>query len=64
MKSTVAPSYAGYDVTSTVWTRTRDVARAQELLAETEWPEGFSTRVAFIRSGACVGACMRLLLSL
>ncbi|MFN8591878.1 MAG: ABC transporter substrate-binding protein [Thermomicrobiales bacterium] len=42
MKSTVAPSYAGYDVTSTVWNRARDVDKAKELLAGTEWASGFS----------------------
>ena len=47
MKSTVAPSYAGYDVTSTVWTRTQDVAKAKELLAGTEWPDGFSTTLHY-----------------
>jgi peptide/nickel transport system substrate-binding protein len=47
MKSTVAPSYAGYDVTSTVWNRTQDTARAQELLSETEWPDGFTTTLHY-----------------
>jgi peptide/nickel transport system substrate-binding protein len=47
MTSTVAPSYAGYDVTSTVWTRTQDLDMAKELLAQTEWPEGFTTTLHY-----------------
>lgn len=47
MTSTVAPSYAGYDVTSTAWDRAQDLQRAQMLLAETEWPEGFTTTLHY-----------------
>lgn len=47
MKSTVAPSYAGYDVTSAAWTRAQDTEAAKGLLAETEWPEGFSTTLHY-----------------
>jgi peptide/nickel transport system substrate-binding protein len=47
MRSTVAPSYAGYDVTSTVWDRSQDLEQARALLAETEWPEGFRTTLHY-----------------
>lgn len=47
MKSTVAPSYAGFDVTSGAWTRAQDVEAAKGLLAETEWPDGFTTTLHY-----------------
>ena len=47
MTSTVAPSYAGYDVASTVWDRAQDLEQAKALLAETEWPEGFTTTLHY-----------------
>jgi peptide/nickel transport system substrate-binding protein len=47
MKSTVAPAYAGYDVTSADWSRSRDLDRAREYLAQSEWPDGFRTTLHF-----------------
>ena len=47
MRSTVAPSYAGYEITEAAWDRAQDMARAKALLAETEWPEGFQTTLHY-----------------
>ncbi|HMN84767.1 MAG TPA: ABC transporter substrate-binding protein [Bauldia sp.] len=47
MKSTVAPAYAGYDQTSTVWTRQTDLAAAKTLMAESAYPNGFKTTLHY-----------------
>jgi peptide/nickel transport system substrate-binding protein len=47
MKSTVAPAYAGYEQTSQIWTRTTDVEAAKALMAESGYPEGFTTTLHY-----------------
>lgn len=47
MRSTVAPSYAGFDVTSAAWTREQDLEQARSLLAASEWPDGFTTTLHY-----------------
>lgn len=47
MKSTVAPTYPGYDKTSTVWNRTQDMARAKEYMAQSAYPNGFKVSLHY-----------------